>query len=806
MHCESVLPLIHRACCLPPTLLRFASLLSVCAVGPLALAAAPLAAATVEPTPPVSGWLYDGNYSDPFGFVDGGPIGNPQFVPGGPFPGTQALSLSGEFVRQYVAHQVVDEHRITGAITVSVWVNTTENEDFGYVFNRWQATVPLRSWAVRVDHGRFTVTLSRDGAFTSAVSQQVAANALVNDGQWHHLAFTWDPVNQLRMYINGALVPPEGLSIVRNPALPELNDPDTIAVRVGNRSSATAASQYSGLVAEAGIWDRVLEPEEVAWLAANSMAGLPMPPPPPPPAIQFNQDFDSGALNIALTVVEDGDGTAPTITLAPRQVGWAGRWYHFDVIGVEGKRPTFRVPLVGDGTSAHTSSHRYLYSYDDGVTYHYFSDGGRLDGFFQFTPDAPFPQDTVRIAYSRPYPVSRTLAHLEQIADSPFVAPLDSAIDGFAYGHTLGTAGGHYTDELGRVIPALPLVGFRITDPGVPDANKLNIVLTSGAHASETTAHLVLEGAINFLVGDDPVATALRERIVFLVYPQVNPEGRWAGYTRSGPQAQSRDVNRDWLAAPLHTSVALTQAAILQDSGGTAAISIDFHNTRTGVFEIWVHRDRGDSVLGFLEAFRTFRPQTSRLLTTIVNSISSWNAENLGTRASFTSETGFLAGWSIEDYHDLGADYMRALDMVLEPAGQIAYAAWIGRNAGLEPTELAPLANPSGDGIPNVLKYVLGLDPAASARAALPAPWTEQGIEGTSIVFDVLLNPDALVVPGLTVTIESGDSPDTGWQPLDPAHIEPVSAGHLRARLPTDSAENRFLRIRVDGVEVLGSP
>ena len=410
-------------------------------------------------------------------------------------------------------------------------------------------------------------------------------------------------------------------------------------------------------------WNRNRVAFSVKILAVWVLAAMATPV-PVVAGIAFDQDFDNGSLNIDQTAVEDADSDQPIITLAFRDVMATGRWYHFDVRGVDGKQPLFRVPTQGGADAAHRDTHRSVYSLDGGETYRYFDNGKRGDGYFTFEADEPFSQNRVRVAYSLPYPVSRTIDHARALSDSPWVTPVPSADACFVIGLSPGTSGGGYRDELGREIPQLPLLGFRITDPAAGEDCKVNVVLTSGTHASESTGNHVLEGKIDFLVGDSPEAAELRRRTVIHVYPQVNPEGRWAGYMRSAPQAPQVNVNRDWTDEPRHSQVRTVSEAIVRDTGGRAAVLIDYHSHRSGYLEIWDGREDGEQ-RPYFTTLKKAHPRLIFLHWRVNGTVATWAEEQLDTVESFLVEIGFNAGWSIEDYHEYGADNARALLAVI---------------------------------------------------------------------------------------------------------------------------------------------
>lgn len=141
---------------------------------------------------------------------------------------------------------------------------------------------------------------------------------------------------------------------------------------------------------------------------------------------------------------------------------------------------------------------------------------------------------------------------------------------------------------------------------------------------------------------------------------------------------------------------------------------------------------------------------------------------------------------------------------VLEAPPPNAYFAWIAGHASIAPADQGPLANPSGDGIANVLKFVLGLDPTVRHEGALLNPRIEPSAEGGVIVLDLPLNDAAILAAGLTLHIEVAPTPDpSSWLPVDPAHIETLPGPVTRIRIPTLTDETCFLRLRIEGTDGL---
>lgn len=64
-------------------------------------------------------------------------------------------------------------------------------------------------------------------------------------------------------------------------------------------------------------------------------------------------------------------------------------------------------------------------------------------------------------------------------------------------------------------------------------------------HPGESVCSFIMEGLLELLVSQDPVARILRERYVFKVVPMINPDGVIIGNDRCS--LSSSDLNRQYL-------------------------------------------------------------------------------------------------------------------------------------------------------------------------------------------------------------------------------------------------------------------
>jgi hypothetical protein len=371
--------------------------------------------------------------------------------------------------------------------------------------------------------------------------------------------------------------------------------------------------------------------------------------------LSFNQDFDHGSLDVSRVVVKDD-----RVILAGRDNFNRGRWkwIHFEVSGAKDRRLIFE---IGDNFASGGNALRNLqmvYSHD-GENWAFF-DQNRRDSqakTFTFSNDSAFEEDRIVIAYSFPYPYQRVVDHVNRINESPWVSPTRSGDLNLVIGQS---AGG--TDCVGRGVPPHDLFGFVITDPTV-DLPKVKISITGGVHANEVLANHVLEGLIDFLVGEDPRADQLRQSAEFFIYPMVNPDGRFAGYNRGGVEHVSRDTNRFWdedLYGDMK-EIRTVAEALVRDTEGSVTWHIDFHSwSNTSAHFVILNREVLQT--GFWEALKELEPAMLHRISEGSARTGRWFGHHrLGAEFSLTPETMFRPGENIERYHAMGRNFGIAL-------------------------------------------------------------------------------------------------------------------------------------------------
>jgi hypothetical protein len=240
-------------------------------------------------------------------------------------------------------------------------------------------------------------------------------------------------------------------------------------------------------------------------------------------AVRFNTAFEGAALG-QIEVVAETDFRVHV----PGQQDERGRnrqatWYYFRMDNVHDRDVT--ITLTGflpgeynDKPSPHMNGEPLPVYSDDGEHWQHVAAQQWDDVKKEGTIHLHGRTDSLWIALTQPYSYSRLLRLVEEIAATPH-----------ARVETVGRS------VLGRDLPVVT-----VTDFSKPDAGKKTVWLQARDHAWEAPTSFIMEGALRFIVSDDPAARALREKNIFRFTPMVDPDGCALG--RVGFKAHGLDL------------------------------------------------------------------------------------------------------------------------------------------------------------------------------------------------------------------------------------------------------------------------
>ncbi|HWR53795.1 MAG TPA: M14-type cytosolic carboxypeptidase [Bryobacteraceae bacterium] len=283
-------------------------------------------------------------------------------------------------------------------------------------------------------------------------------------------------------------------------------------------------------------------------------------------AIAIGASFEGGSLGRVERLAPDHLRCAVKGQADQNNRNRQANWYYFRLDNLPSQEIRIDlVDLVGEynfrpGTHAVTANTRPVFSYDD-RTWTHFQDGDvtwddkEIRLTIRFKPERP----TMWIAHTTPY-TKRDLDRLLAVK-SPYLR--------------------HET--VGKSVHGRDIVLLTVTDPAVPQSAKRVVWLMARQHAWETGTSWAAEGAVRFLLSDEPEAARIRRDTVFKVMPVFDPDGVAAGAVRFN--ANGFDNNRNWDAvdARLMPEIASVRKAILAwlDAGNRIDVFLAMHNTES---------------------------------------------------------------------------------------------------------------------------------------------------------------------------------------------------------------------------------
>ena len=228
----------------------------------------------------------------------------------------------------------------TGPRTVECWMRTTAN-----AVSNQQVLV---DWGSNTTGGRFTLNLLWSNSIRIEVNGNgISGTTPVNDGQWHHLAATYDPMapNQANLYIDGNLETSGNFTV-------PVNTGSTVNMRIGKRIDD--AKLFLGDIDEVRVWNVARTQSQIQSTMNQELCTLPSTLVAYYPLNQGN----AGVTN-TLTSATNYSSTTQTATLNNfALIGTTSNW-------VSGK---ILIPGFSTGTFTTSSCGPYTWS-QNGQTY-----------------------------------------------------------------------------------------------------------------------------------------------------------------------------------------------------------------------------------------------------------------------------------------------------------------------------------------------------------------------------------------------------------------------------------------------------
>jgi len=238
--------------------------------------------------------------------------------------------------------------------TIMAWINTTENS----IGNQQVIT----DYGTFETSGRFTFCLLANNALRLEVQGNgISGTIAVNDGDWHHVAVTYDPdsANNFSLYVDG------NLDVAGNVTVP-VNTGDTADFKIGRRIDNV--KMFNGQIDDVSVWDEALTQMEVTDYSCITED------PTTFPNLVAYYDFNEGTGTTLTDLAGGYDGTLMNMTDEDwvfSEVCEPGYFITFEVTEDDGITPIENAEVDLDGEIQFTNTNGEVVYFRDTGTYPY---------------------------------------------------------------------------------------------------------------------------------------------------------------------------------------------------------------------------------------------------------------------------------------------------------------------------------------------------------------------------------------------------------------------------------------------------
>jgi len=237
--------------------------------------------------------------------------------------------------------------------------------------------------------------------------------------------------------------------------------------------------------------------------------------------------------------------------------------------------------------------------------------------------DSPFPNGIIYIASMPLYPFSRSQRmYYQWVNQDARIAPI-----------TIGQDTDRDNGD-GRNVPALPFLGFSITNAS--GYTKNNMLVTARNHPCETPGGFALEGFMTWLLGESAEAELLLDWFNIYVYPCINPQGVFGGWSYRAPEIPTTQHNNT--SAGFDDMTAFI-ASMNTSTSGSIEVGIDFHSSKSaGTSIAYVYNAAEALHVAFRDAYKVFDASFALIADTTATLLTKYWSDTFSARLSLNIE------------------------------------------------------------------------------------------------------------------------------------------------------------------------
>jgi predicted deacylase len=219
-----------------------------------------------------------------------------------------------------------------------------------------------------------------------------------------------------------------------------------------------------------------------------------------------------------------------------------------------------------------------------------------------------------------------------------------------------------------------------ITDSAMACSGKKVVLITALQHAGEYPGGFIVEGLVNFLLSNDPVAVQARKESIYKIVPMMNPDGIFHGMTRYN--SNNEDLNAEWdddttdtIHAPVEPEVASVKLW-LRDwirQGNTINMHIDLHSQSQQGDDNVMHMPREGMLRDFCTKLNSYFQMRYMAMEFYGSATYALDAEfNIPTTVFEILQSGIRGEpyLTIDDYKAYGEGIVKAVQDYFESGGE----------------------------------------------------------------------------------------------------------------------------------------
>ena len=144
--------------------------------------------------------------------------------------------------------------KITGAMSISLWVKSSNTSDNKGLITRDDSVDRIFNIFIlgTVVRGRF---------WKSNLETNLQGTTNVCDGNWHHIAITFEPSTAIKIYVDGSV------DATNTSSIPSSIDDNDVSVIIGSKGGSSIF--HNGLIDEVAIWSVALSADDIAKIASK---------------------------------------------------------------------------------------------------------------------------------------------------------------------------------------------------------------------------------------------------------------------------------------------------------------------------------------------------------------------------------------------------------------------------------------------------------------------------------------------------------------------------------------------------------